>query len=296
MQRFGIDISHWQENFNFAKAKEEGAEFVIIKAGGGDSGLYKDSKFDRNYEKAKACGMGVGAYFYGNAFSIEAASKEADKFLSILAGKQFEYPVYYDVEKKMLNQDKTKLTDIIIAFCEKLEQAGYFVGVYSSEYTFNHNMEDHRLTKYVHWVAKYAANRPVLASGISIGIWQYGGEINKLRSNKIGGVVCDQDYCYVDYPETIQLLGLNGFKDAKTQSAAETKTEKPMQNSFLVKIETPYLNIRKGPGTDHAATGKYTGRGIFTIVEIQSGEGSKAGWGRLKYDAGWIALDFAKQV
>lgn len=44
MQRFGIDVSHWQGDFDFAKAKEnEGVEFVIIKAGGGDAGLYKDS-------------------------------------------------------------------------------------------------------------------------------------------------------------------------------------------------------------------------------------------------------------
>ena len=39
MQRFGIDISRWQNNFDFVKAKEIGVEFVIIKAGGGDAGL-----------------------------------------------------------------------------------------------------------------------------------------------------------------------------------------------------------------------------------------------------------------
>ena len=51
-QRFGIDVSHWQGDFNFANAKNnEGVEFAIIKAGGGDDGLYKDSRFEDNYRK-----------------------------------------------------------------------------------------------------------------------------------------------------------------------------------------------------------------------------------------------------
>ena len=48
MQKFGIDISHWQGDFDFKKAKLEGVQYVILKCGGGDSGLYKDSKFERN--------------------------------------------------------------------------------------------------------------------------------------------------------------------------------------------------------------------------------------------------------
>ena len=62
---------------------------------------------------------------------------------------------------------------------------------------------------------------------------------------------------------------------------------------FLVKVSINDLNIRKGPGTDYAKTGKFTGKGVFTIVEVQSGQGSTAGWGRLKSGAGWISLDYA---
>ncbi|MFR1804140.1 MAG: SH3 domain-containing protein, partial [Faecalispora jeddahensis] len=56
------------------------------------------------------------------------------------------------------------------------------------------------------------------------------------------------------------------------------------------------LNIRKGPGTDYAKTGKFTGKGVFTIVEVKSGKGSTAGWGRLKSGAGWISLDYAAKI
>lgn len=65
---------------------------------------------------------------------------------------------------------------------------------------------------------------------------------------------------------------------------------------FLVKVNITDLNIRKGPGTNYAKSGKYTGIGIFTIMEVRSGQGSTAGWGRLKSGAGWISLDFTIRV
>ena len=71
-----------------------------------------------------------------------------------------------------------------------------------------------------------------------------------------------------------------------------TATEVP----FLVKVSITDLNIRKGPGTDYAKTGKFTGKGVFTIVEVKSGKGSTTGWGRLKSGAGWISLDYAAKI
>lgn len=51
------------------------------------------------------------------------------------------------------------------------------------------------------------------------------------------------------------------------------------------------LGIRTGPGTDFALTGRRTGVGVFTIVEVCPGQGAVLGWGRLKSGAGWISLD-----
>lgn len=65
---------------------------------------------------------------------------------------------------------------------------------------------------------------------------------------------------------------------------------------FQVKVSIPDLNIRMGAGTDTGKTGRYTGAGVFTIVEVRSGEGSDAGWGRLKSGVGWIALDHALRI
>ena len=63
---------------------------------------------------------------------------------------------------------------------------------------------------------------------------------------------------------------------------------------FHVRVKAADLNIRTGPGTDYTRTGKYTGAGVFTVVEVCHGQGSAAGWGRLKSGAGWISLDFCE--
>lgn len=65
---------------------------------------------------------------------------------------------------------------------------------------------------------------------------------------------------------------------------------------FSAKVNISDLNIRKGPGTNYAKTGKYTGKGVFTIMEVKSGQGSTAGWGRLKSRAGWISLDYCQRL
>ena len=67
-------------------------------------------------------------------------------------------------------------------------------------------------------------------------------------------------------------------------------------SSFKVQISISDLNIRKGPGTNYATTGKFTGKGVFTIVETKQGTGSVKGWGKLKSGAGWIALDYATRI
>ena len=64
---------------------------------------------------------------------------------------------------------------------------------------------------------------------------------------------------------------------------------------FLVRVTVKELNIRKGAGTNFDRV-KYIPVGTYTIVEVKSGKGSKAGWGRLKSGAGWVALDYCQRV
>lgn len=81
---------------------------------------------------------------------------------------------------------------------------------------------------------------------------------------------------------------------------AAGKDPKPVDKSFKVKISIPNLNIRKGPGTNYTPIGRFTGIGVFTIVDTKTGPGSSAGWGLLKAHEvkrdGWISLDYAKKI
>ena len=65
---------------------------------------------------------------------------------------------------------------------------------------------------------------------------------------------------------------------------------------FKVKVSIDDLNIRKGAGTNTAKTGRYTGKGVFTIIHVKSGSGSTLGWGKLKSGAGWISLDYCVRI
>lgn len=64
---------------------------------------------------------------------------------------------------------------------------------------------------------------------------------------------------------------------------------------YRVRVGIKNLNIRKGPGINYAKTGKYTGVGVFTIVAESDGQGAGK-WGKLKSGAGWVSLDYCKNV
>lgn len=195
---YGIDVSRWQKGFNLNNAKAQGFTYCITKAGGADSGYYKDASFEDFYRQARALDMKVGAYYYGNAFSQEDAVREANYFQQYLQGKQIVH-VYYDVEGKMLNQGYQHLTDIIKTFCQTMINAGYACGIYTSESQFNSRFNDALLIQYPHWVAKYSKNPPKLKSIALVEIWQYGGSVNYVRDPKIAGTTVDQDQINIQW-------------------------------------------------------------------------------------------------
>ena len=90
----------------------------------------------------------------------------------------------------------------------------------------------------------------------------------------------------------------SGYKvfDADGNVVYEPKAAEPAENvPFLVKVSISDLNIRKGPGTDYSRV-QFCPVGVYTIMEVKSGKGASAGWGRLKSGIGWISLDFVKRV
>lgn len=212
----GIDVSRWQgQNFDFTRAKKDhGIHFAILKIGGADDGLYQDSCFASYYQKAKAAGLSVGLYFFGNATTPAEARKEADFAAGIVAGRKFEYPFFYDVESKaMMKLSKRKLTDVIIAFCERIEELGFWAGIYSSTSVYDGKVYDGDLKRFTHWIADWRGSKPALKSGAETQIWQTGS-----TKNYQDGIEVDNDICYVDYYEdAVKRKGLNNYgKPRKT--------------------------------------------------------------------------------
>lgn len=112
---------------------------------------------------------------------------------------------------------------------------------------------------------------------------------------KNGGYATDPDY--VDKLVIIY----NRWNLARFEVANKKTDFKEVDDDrFMVHVEIDDLRIRKGPGTNYDWTGKYTGVGTFTIVDVRIGRGSDTGWGLLlsyeKDRNGWIALDYAKKV
>ena len=212
----GIDISHWNGDINFDQVKAAGVEFVIIKAGGSDKGFYTDSKFRDNYDRAKAAGLSVGAYYFAgkNFRGIEAGFADAKRFIEILKGMQFDYPVFIDIEAQE-NRYKEEITDAVIAFCEEMEKAGYFVGIYASDISgYKDKLNHDRIKSYAHWVARYGKEPEICKN---YGLWQYSSKGN------IPGIIgsVDLDISSVDYSKTIREKGFNGYTAKKKTKKKE---------------------------------------------------------------------------
>lgn len=244
MIQFGIDISAWQGNYDLRRAKEEGVKFVILKGGGGDDGLYKDSRFEQNYKKAKDLGLPVGVYWFSKALTVSSARREAEYFYTnCLKGKTFELPVYIDVENKsQLAVGKRLLTNIIKEWCSYLQNLKYYVGIYSSSSYFRSYMYDSELKDYAHWVAQWSK-----AYTGDAGMWQFGGEINYIRTNKVAGQTTDQNYMLYDYPSVIKKGGFNGYSKQPDPTPTPAPKKKLVEDGIFGYLST--LAMQKWLGT-----------------------------------------------
>ena len=177
MERKGLDISSYQKGINFDEIKSK-VDFLILRAGftgwGGDgTNKNKDSCFEDFYSKSKARGIPVGAYWYSCANTYEKGKAEAEYlYNNCLKGKQFEYPIYMDVEEDRHQQvGKARIADAIKGFCEYLENKGYYVGIYANSNYFNNFIDTVKLSMYDKWLAVWTSNKPTFKYG-DYGLWQ----------------------------------------------------------------------------------------------------------------------------
>jgi GH25 family lysozyme M1 (1,4-beta-N-acetylmuramidase) len=215
MIKYGIDVSEHQGNIAWNETAKH-IDYAIIRAGLGRYSTQVDKYFQSNYDRAKAAGVPIGAYWYSYAMSADEARLEAAACLEVIKGKQFEYPIYFDVEEqKIFDLGRDKVSKIIEAFCHELEKDGYFAGLYMSAYPLTKYTTEHVKRRYAVWVANYDVSKPDYSG--PYGIWQ------KSSSGTVDGIAgnVDVDVCYTDYPTVIKNLGDNGFP--KHTAPAPTK-------------------------------------------------------------------------
>ena len=196
----GIDVSEFQpEDINWKKVKSSEADFVFVRAGfrKGETGeLEEDANFEKNIKDAHKAGIMTGAYFFSQAISEEEAIEEANYLLELVAPYDIDLPLVIDYELLEGGRLQQKVAagempaasnyhDIVVAFCDTVEAAGYEAAVYA-----NYDM----LTNYM--------DSTILQDQEFIWAAQYGGE-------------CDVKgrYMFWQCSENSEVDGIDGFVD-----------------------------------------------------------------------------------
>ena len=202
----GVDVSVYQGNIDWNRAKADGIEFAIMRAGYGKYVSQKDKYFDQNMKNAKAAGLPCGVYWFSYALTPEDAIKEADACYEVIKNYKLEYPVSFDMEtESQMKLPKETVAQIIEAFCGRMESYGYYTTLYTYASFLNYKVEDRIFDKYDIWVAHYNTSKP--AFNRNYGLWQYSctGSVQGITGN------VDRDYVYLDYERIIKNAHLNGF-------------------------------------------------------------------------------------
>ena len=188
--KVGVDVSKWNGDIDWDKARNAGVEFAIVRAGyrGSVTGsLVEDSYFQTNMKAAAASGVPTGVYFFTQAVNEVEAVEEASAVLQLISDYKLDYPVYIDTEGAGGNGradglDAETRTLVCEAFCRTIENAGYKAGIYASRNWFNNNLQTEKLEQYQIWLAEY---RSVPLYQGYYQMWQYTskGKIDGISGN-----------------------------------------------------------------------------------------------------------------
>ena len=182
MIRRGIDVSEFQGKIDWDKVKEDGIDFVFVRAGHrtmhtGD--LQRDSRAIKNLTRAKKAGLDVGAYVFSQAITKEEAREEAQLCLDVIkeSGVELTLPIVFDPEIVIEDYyarinfiSGKQFTDNAVAFCEKIKKAGYTPAIYANCSTETDILDMSRLKGTTIWYADYS-NVPETPYDFTF--WQY---------------------------------------------------------------------------------------------------------------------------
>ncbi len=198
------------------KAKNMGVILRIGYTGYESLNPAKDAVFEDNIVKLKKAGVPVGAYYFTIAFNKLMADKEINFIKSVLTRFKWELPFYLDVEGQKNSKPWTNLSGADRAahsayILQAIEDAGYYVGIYSSKHGFTSKWLDmSKLTSFDKWVAQYYYK--CTYSG-TFNMWQYSSKEKASEYKLTKGTYVDINNAYVDFETIIKRKGLNGFSN-----------------------------------------------------------------------------------
>ena len=247
---FGIDVSDWQGDIDWAKAKAAGVKFSLLKCGYGmDLTDQDDDCFVRNASECERLGIPYGVYLYSYANTMEKAKSEAAHVLRMLKGRKPQYPVYLDLEDEItLSASKDQILAQVKAWCEIIEGAGYKAGIYANLYWWDTYLTDPWYDSKERWVAQYYTKCEYAKD---YGIWQYTSRGSVAGVN--GNVDCD--WCYKDYLST-------------EPEVQDMPPEAPSETVYVVKYGDTLSGIAKEYGTTYQALAAYNGIANPNLIHV----------------------------
>ena len=264
-----IDVSGWQGDIDWAKAKADGVEGAIIRLGYGE-GNNADKKAQRNISECKRLGIPFGIYWYSYADTPALAKEEGTDVVAKL--KQFgvnpsdlAYPVYYDLEKWTWEghqppTDPNVYNNIVNNWYSALQSAGYKnLGVYSYTSYLQGPLKHADIYAKTTWVAQYGARMGFDSFPTNSRGWQY------TSSGKVGGIRGNVDMNAFGNKEYV-----NGGSSNDLQAAIDVRR----MTAVTIPNGNYYINVRSKVASSVDIPGGSAADS--TAIQLYSGNSSKA--------------------
>jgi GH25 family lysozyme M1 (1,4-beta-N-acetylmuramidase) len=264
-----IDVSGWQGDIDWAKAKADGVEGVIIRLGYGE-GNNADKKAQRNISECKRLGIPFGIYWYSYADTPALAKEEGTDVVAKL--KQFgvnpsdlAYPVYYDLEKWTWEghqppTDPNVYNNIVNNWYSALQSAGYKnLGVYSYTSYLQGPLKHVDIYAKTTWVAQYGARMGFDSFPTNSRGWQY------TSSGKVDGISGNVD---------MNAFGNKEYVNGGSSNALQAAIDVRKMTAVTIPNGNYYINVRSKVASSVDIPGGSAADS--TAIQLYSGNGSKA--------------------
>ena len=264
-----IDVSGWQGDIDWAKAKADGVEGAIIRLGYGE-GNNADKKAQRNISECKRLGIPFGIYWYSYADTPSIAKEEGADVVAKL--KQFgvnpsdlAYPVYYDLEKWTWEghkppTDPNMYNNIVNNWYSALQSAGYKnLGVYSYTSYLQGPLKHADIYAKTTWVAQYGARMGFDSFPTNSRGWQY------TSTGKVDGISGNVDMNAFGNKEFV-----NGGSSNDLQAAIDVRK----MTAVTIPNGNYYINVRSKVASSVDIPGGSAADS--TAIQLYSGNSSKA--------------------